>query len=273
MLCIRDLADVTNGHLRLSTMPPLDGDLHLIERLAFDSRDVRPGDVFWALSGSRCEGSHFVEDALLRGATGVVVAERMLEPWAGGFSITVEDTRQALRELARWNCQRLLGEIILVIGDQTHRTAMALADLLATEVILYGTEPSFLGELSCIDESSEFCVVAIPSDAAGEIGAISHLCCPRIAVISPPTSTQITRLHEANSPAHPHELNNVLPSCCSIFPAADSHQKEDADGIEEPVAKETEIKLVSAVARFLGVHSESYVGSLAPVNVGRRQAA
>ena len=271
VFCIRDLADVTNGHLRLSTMPPLDGDLHLINRLVFDSRKVQPGDVFWALSGPQFDGAQFIEDALLRGATGIVVADRMLEPWAGGFCITVEDTRQALQELARWNCRRLLGEIILVLGDQSQRIAKALGDLLVTEVIPYGTPASFLGALSCIDEFSEFAVVSIANNDPGEIGTISHLCCPRIAVISPPTKTKNTRLHEINSPVHPHELKSVLPSGCSIFPTGDD--EEVTAGTDEQAAQEMEINLASAVARALGLHSKRDVGSLAPVNVGRRPAA
>ena len=43
--------------------------------LASDSRKVKPGDLFVALSGSRADGAAFVADAVSRGAAAVVVAE------------------------------------------------------------------------------------------------------------------------------------------------------------------------------------------------------
>ncbi|MFC3075609.1 UDP-N-acetylmuramoyl-L-alanyl-D-glutamate--2,6-diaminopimelate ligase [Shinella pollutisoli] len=43
--------------------------------LASDSRKVKPGDLFVALSGSRADGAAFVADAVSRGAAAVVVAD------------------------------------------------------------------------------------------------------------------------------------------------------------------------------------------------------
>src|SRR5690349_11889352 len=44
--------------------------------LAYDSRQVRPDFVFFAIPGSRTDGHEFIQDALARGAT-AIVAERM----------------------------------------------------------------------------------------------------------------------------------------------------------------------------------------------------
>jgi len=43
--------------------------------IASDSRKVRPGDLFVALSGTKADGSAFVADAVSRGAAAVVVSE------------------------------------------------------------------------------------------------------------------------------------------------------------------------------------------------------
>jgi len=43
--------------------------------IASDSRKVRPGDLFVALSGTKADGSAFIADAVARGAAAVVVAE------------------------------------------------------------------------------------------------------------------------------------------------------------------------------------------------------
>lgn len=46
-----------------------------VSGIASDSRKVRPGDLFVALSGTKADGSAFVADAVSRGAAAVVVAE------------------------------------------------------------------------------------------------------------------------------------------------------------------------------------------------------
>ena len=67
-LCIRDLARITRGSLRLGLMPPIGGDLDPVGRIVIDSRQVTPGDVFWGLVGRYHDGSHFAEEAFARGA-------------------------------------------------------------------------------------------------------------------------------------------------------------------------------------------------------------
>ncbi|MGQ3290987.1 MAG: UDP-N-acetylmuramoyl-L-alanyl-D-glutamate--2,6-diaminopimelate ligase [Shinella sp.] len=46
-----------------------------VSGIASDSRKVKPGDLFVALSGTKADGSAFVADAVSRGAAAVVVAE------------------------------------------------------------------------------------------------------------------------------------------------------------------------------------------------------
>ena len=44
-----------------------------LDRVRIDSREIRRGDIFWALRGERRHGAAFTEDAFGRGAVGVVV--------------------------------------------------------------------------------------------------------------------------------------------------------------------------------------------------------
>jgi UDP-N-acetylmuramoyl-L-alanyl-D-glutamate--2,6-diaminopimelate ligase len=46
-----------------------------VSGITSDSRTVKPGDLFVALSGSKADGSRFIADAVARGAAAVVVAE------------------------------------------------------------------------------------------------------------------------------------------------------------------------------------------------------
>ena len=98
-ICIRDLAEIVGGRLRLSEMPPLHGDWQPIRRIVFDSRAVQQGDVYWSLPSAEGQSSCDPAEAFLRLALGVVVAGRMLHPWAGAFCLQVEDAEQALVRL------------------------------------------------------------------------------------------------------------------------------------------------------------------------------
>src|ERR1051325_6475969 len=71
-----------------------DGDL-AVSGLAADSRAVKPGDVFFALAGSKTDGARFIEQAIASGAV-AVVGEKL--PGGGGRVpfITVPNPRRAL---------------------------------------------------------------------------------------------------------------------------------------------------------------------------------
>ena len=81
-------------------------------RLVADSRDVRSGDLFFAITGETVDGHRFVMDALDAGAVAAVV-EKELDPEAR--IIVVPDTRIALAEAAKQFFGRP-DERIIVVG-------------------------------------------------------------------------------------------------------------------------------------------------------------
>src|ERR1041385_6573888 len=102
ILTLAQLRDVTGGSLRLPAMPPRHGETTHVGPIVTDSRRVQSDMVFWGLKGPRFDGSYFAEDALVRGASGVVVAGREVEPWPGRWSLKVDDALQSLWKLAAW---------------------------------------------------------------------------------------------------------------------------------------------------------------------------
>src|SRR5215831_19582494 len=65
-----------------------------------DSRQVQPGDLFFALKGERFDGHDFLEEACEKAAA--VVVEQSRAPLTHGKCglLVVEDTRKALGRLA-----------------------------------------------------------------------------------------------------------------------------------------------------------------------------
>src|SRR5262245_35898078 len=63
-----------------------------------DSRLVAPGDIFWALPGTQCDGHQFVQEAIGRGASLCVVRDGRCD--ADVPRVVVPDTLRALSDFA-----------------------------------------------------------------------------------------------------------------------------------------------------------------------------
>jgi UDP-N-acetylmuramoyl-L-alanyl-D-glutamate--2,6-diaminopimelate ligase len=71
-----------------------------VEGLAYDSRRVNPGDLFFAFPGAHADGRRFAQDALARGAIAVAAESPAPEELAGRW-IEVDHGRQTLALTAR----------------------------------------------------------------------------------------------------------------------------------------------------------------------------
>jgi UDP-N-acetylmuramoyl-L-alanyl-D-glutamate--2,6-diaminopimelate ligase len=72
----------------------------VITSLAYDSRRVKPGSLFFAIRGEKADGHDFVEHALERGAV-AIASERTAPPRLAERWIRVVHARRALAEAAR----------------------------------------------------------------------------------------------------------------------------------------------------------------------------
>src|SRR5260370_34688476 len=71
-----------------------------------DSREVKPGGLFFALRGAEKDGHEFVADAISRGAAAVVV-QRKAELPPGVVEVLVSGTRAALYSAASHALRRV----------------------------------------------------------------------------------------------------------------------------------------------------------------------
>lgn len=70
-----------------------------ITGLTYDSRLIKPGDLFFAIRGYRFDGHKYIDDAIEKGASAVVV-EKIQQCISGVTQILVNDSRCAMGELA-----------------------------------------------------------------------------------------------------------------------------------------------------------------------------
>ena len=91
---LHDLAQTTGGRILPASRIP-DGRAVGLGRIVTDSRQVQPGDVFWALQGTNHEGDCFVNEAFRHGAQGAIVSRIEAVP-EDCWTLLVDDTQRAL---------------------------------------------------------------------------------------------------------------------------------------------------------------------------------
>jgi len=88
--------------LQAGEVEQTDGNLErAVAGLAYDSRRVKPGFVFFAIPGARSDGREFIGDALARGAA-AVVAERPIQRAGDAAAIRVRNVR---RTMGQWSAR------------------------------------------------------------------------------------------------------------------------------------------------------------------------
>ncbi len=159
----------------------------LVRRVCVDSRQARPGDLFFALKGQKTDGHLFITDALKRGAVGVVVQERQ------GLKnqILVSDTLYALGELARCYRQKFLTRVIGITGTNGKTTVKNLiCALLKEKFLVHGSEKNYNSlvglPLSILKMSGEeeFAVLEMGTSSPGEIKRLCEIAQPNIGIVT-----------------------------------------------------------------------------------------
>jgi UDP-N-acetylmuramoyl-tripeptide--D-alanyl-D-alanine ligase len=190
-LTLTQLHEIVGGRLRLATLTPRDGESARISRIVTDTRQLAPGDVFWGLAGPRFDGSDFAAEAYERGAIGVVVAGRYVQPWPGRWSLQVDDGQQALTRLAAWHRGRFGGTVVAVTGSvgktTTRQMIYAVLATSASGIASHKNLNNHIGvplSMLTLRSDHEFAVFELAASARGEIAALAALCQPSIGVIT-----------------------------------------------------------------------------------------
>ncbi|HEV8229532.1 MAG TPA: UDP-N-acetylmuramoyl-tripeptide--D-alanyl-D-alanine ligase [Candidatus Limnocylindria bacterium] len=170
---------------------------------AFDSRIVRPGEVFFALRDQR-DGHDFVADAFGRGARAAVVERSVAVP-DDALLVQVGEPLHALRRLA--DAMRDAHPIPAVgitgnVGKTTTKEATAAA--LGARYRVLRTAASFNNEIGvpltflALEPTHEVAVIELGFYVPGEIADLCKLVRPKIGVI---TEIPAIPVHFARTPS------------------------------------------------------------------------
>lgn len=185
---VKEIVKVTGGKL-ISGDPESGIDL---SGVSTDSRSIKKGEIFLALSGPNFSGSDFASDALKKGASGVIAEkiDRSLSK-EGRILIKVKDGTKALADIASYHRSKFDIPAICVTGSNGKTTVKdMIAFVLSKKYKVLkneGTKNNHIGvpqTLLKLNSSYDICVLELGTNRPGEIKALAEITRPTIAVIT-----------------------------------------------------------------------------------------
>jgi UDP-N-acetylmuramoyl-tripeptide--D-alanyl-D-alanine ligase len=167
----------------------LSGDLDTkITGISTDTRTIKPGDLFFALTGESSEGHKFLADALSKGASGVVVSRKVE---ARCLAIRVDDTLSALGDLAAYYRSKFAPVVIGVTGSVGKTTTKEMiAAVVASRGPVLKSAGNFNNEIGVpltlfeLSSKHQTAVIEMAMRGAGQIEYLAKIAKPSVGVIT-----------------------------------------------------------------------------------------
>lgn len=164
----------------------------LVRRVCTDSRAVRAGDIFFALSGDKFDGHDFLKEVMGKDAAAVVVArQRLPVPPLTCAIIAVENTRQALARFAAEYRHDFKLPAIAVGGSNGKTTTKELiASVLRQKLSTVWSEASFNNDIGVpltllrLESHHEAAVFEVGTNHPGELAPLVAMIQPQYGVIT-----------------------------------------------------------------------------------------
>lgn len=163
------------------------------EGICTDSRILQKGQFFVALKGERFDANEFIDDVVMKEPT-LILSTRDHE---SELVCTVDDTLEALVDLARYHRDQLSIPIIGITGSNGKTTTKELvAAVLSTKFSCFATRGNYNNHIGVplsvlsIALDDEIAIIEMGANHGGEI---AHLCS-----ISKPTHGVITNIGKAH---------------------------------------------------------------------------
>ena len=168
--------------------------------IGFDSRLIKPGDLFVALSGdpgtrfsvssrSDRDGHNFLQSALDNGAVGALVAQDNKVAQGKDVScpsLPVVDTLDGLWALGRAARARFTGQAVAITGSSGKTTSKEFLSAALNAFASSGSFNNHIGvplTLAQTSKDTRFAVYEIGTNHPGEIAPLSQLVRPNVAVL------------------------------------------------------------------------------------------
>ena len=175
-----EIANIMNGKLISES------DFEVSGEFQFDSRVIKSGEVFLALSGEKLDGHDFAEDAFARGAIMAIVSKTITGP-----HILVNDVLTSVSILASEVRKKLIDlKVVGITGSQGKTTTK---DMLHTVLASAGKTIAPIGSynndigvpitlLRC-NLDTKFCILEMGARHMGDIGKLTQIGLPDVGIV------------------------------------------------------------------------------------------
>jgi len=177
-------------NLAAQSIGRLVGEDITFSNLSTDTRTVATGDVFLAIEGERFNGHDFIEDALSKGASGLVL-KADYTPLPNVPCLLVEDTTKALGQIAKvWASQFSLKKAAITGSCGKTTVKELVGGILSESFNTLMTQGNLNNEIGLpitlfrLKPEHEMAVYEIGANHAGEIAWTAGLIEPDVAVIN-----------------------------------------------------------------------------------------
>jgi UDP-N-acetylmuramoyl-tripeptide--D-alanyl-D-alanine ligase len=198
--------------------------------VAFDSREIGPGDLFVAMKGEATDGHKFVDKAFAAGAAGALVSEPIAEP-----HVLVADTTKALNDLGRAARARASAKIVGVTGSVgktgTKEALYAALDRPAPgrahrSVKSYNNHVGVPLSLARMPRDASFGVFEMGMNHKGELAALTRLVRPHVAIVTTiaPAHREYFASDEEIADAKAEIFEGLEPGGTAIIPYDSPHR-------------------------------------------------
>ncbi|HAH09433.1 MAG TPA: UDP-N-acetylmuramoylalanyl-D-glutamyl-2,6-diaminopimelate--D-alanyl-D-alanine ligase [Alphaproteobacteria bacterium] len=159
--------------------------------ISIDTRSLQPGALFVALPGETRDGHSFVADAFARGAAAALVAQVPEGLPSSASLLVADDTLAALERMGRTRRAASPARVIGVTGSAGKTsTKEALRIMLSEQGLTHASAASFNNHIGTpltmarMPADSEFAVIEIGMNHAGEIRALVPVARPHAAIVT-----------------------------------------------------------------------------------------
>jgi UDP-N-acetylmuramoyl-tripeptide--D-alanyl-D-alanine ligase len=205
------------------------------EGVAFDSREIGKGDLFFAMKGEATDGHLFIDKAFANGAAGAIVSEPVAYP-----HILVEDTFAALNMLGIASRDRMQGKVIGVTGSAgktgTKEALHAALDRSSRgkahrSVKSYNNHVGVPLSLARMPRDTQFGVFEMGMNHAGEMRELTKLVRPHVAIITTiaPAHIEFFKDESGIADAKAEIFDSLMPGGTAIIPADNPHYRRLRD--------------------------------------------
>ncbi|OGS20451.1 MAG: hypothetical protein A2252_10480 [Elusimicrobia bacterium RIFOXYA2_FULL_39_19] len=186
---LRELTQATQGKLYLGN-PSLE-----ITSISTDTRNIKQGDMFFALKGVNFDGHKFVDYAIKQGASGVVISEIDSEidkciPNTSSI-IVVKDTLKALGDFAGYYRKKIAPLVVAVTGSSGKTTTKEMIyHILKVKGNVHATKKNYNNLIGVpltlleLTKEHKYSVLELGISLKGEMDRLIEITRPDVGIIT-----------------------------------------------------------------------------------------